>query len=89
MERKIGDIFEFKGVMLAVCEDGDIRCDGCYLYRGMHEKLCSNTNDRIRVGTCNAWKRKDRKNVVFKLIEQNEIGAKRETTKTEKNEKRN
>ena len=57
--------FEFHGVMLAVCEDGDIRCDGCYLYRGMHEKLCRNTNDRIGVGTCNVWKRKDRKNVVL------------------------
>ena len=60
MERKVGEIFEFKGVKLQVCEHGDVfRCNECYfVHRGIEctkQLFLSN-------------QRNDRQSVICKLI---------------------
>ena len=60
MEREVGEIFEYEGIKLEVVETEDFSCRGCYfldLRYKCHQHLCM------------PCLRKDRKNVVFKLVE--------------------
>lgn len=61
MERKIGEIFTYKGKTYQVVES--IRCDGCAFNRSVK---CSTIREPL--GSCDSIKRKDRINVVFKEI---------------------
>ena len=58
MERKIGEIFEFKGVKLQVVEDFDeeMSCDGCYFI---------DNDEQCVLPKCFASQRKDGKPVKF------------------------
>lgn len=60
MERKVGEIFEYEGIKLEVVETEDFSCHDCYfldLRYKCHQQLCM------------PCLRKDRKNVVFQLVE--------------------
>lgn len=71
MERKVGDKFNFRGVELYVCSDGNVRCSECYLYLSESEKRCDYRNDRIKVGPCSSTKRKDKTSVIFRKVKNN------------------
>ena len=60
MERKIGELFDFKGKTLKVVENGE--CEECYLFT----KRCTRWL-RIR-GRCNIY-RSDGKSVIFKRVD--------------------
>lgn len=66
MERKIGEIFIYKGKTYQVVES--IRCDGCAFNRSVK---CSTIREPL--GSCDPIKRKDSINVVFKEIKDMEI----------------
>ena len=60
MERKVGEIFEYNDKKLKVVETENFSCHGCYfldLRYKCHQQLCMR------------FIRKDKKNVVFKLVE--------------------
>ena len=61
MERKIGEVFQYKGKTYQVVES--VRCDGCAFNRSTK---CSTIREPL--GSCDPIKRKDRINVVFKEI---------------------
>ena len=60
MERKVGEIFEYDDEKLEVVETEDYSCRGCY-FLDLRDECCQQL--------CMRYKRKDRKNVVFQLIE--------------------
>ena len=60
MERKVGEIFEYEGIKLEVVETEDFSCHDCYFLTLRCE--CSQQ-------LCMFYNRKDRKNVVFQLVE--------------------
>ena len=60
MERNIGEIFEYDDKKLKVAETDDYSCRGCYFL-----DLGYKCYDQI----CMRSERKDRKNVVFQLVE--------------------
>ena len=60
MERKIGEIFEYDDKKLKVGETENFSCHGCCFL-----ELGYKCYDQM----CMCYNRKDRKNVVFKLIE--------------------
>ncbi|WP_287677121.1 hypothetical protein [Bacteroides sp.] len=60
MERKIGEIFEFAGLMLQVEEAKNGSCDGCYF----SDKKCFEK----RTGECVDDFRSDNTDVIFKDI---------------------
>ena len=62
MERPIGDKFDYEGVTLEVVNHQD--CLGCYFYE--HYIRCNNTIIREAIGACEAFKRNDNKNIIFK-----------------------
>lgn len=66
MERKIGEIFIYKGKTYQVVES--IRCDGCAFNKSVK---CSTIREPL--GSCDPIKRKDSINVVFKEIKDMEI----------------
>ena len=59
MERKVNDIFEFKGTTLQVVETEDMTCEKCYFN---YRKKCD-----IH---CLKSERTDKKNVIFKEIKE-------------------
>lgn len=69
MERKIGEIFTYKGKTYQVIES--IRCDGCAFNRSV--KCSTNSTIRELLGSCDSIKRKGNINVVFKEIKDMEI----------------
>ena len=64
MERKEGEIFQYKGVRLLVCVDPSDSCIGCYF----NEKDCQSDQILNIVGRCGNDLRKDKINVIFKEI---------------------
>ena len=62
MERKEGEIFQYKGVRLLVCVDPSNSCTGCYF----NKRTCRNVL-KIR-GECSYKKRKDKCSVTFEKI---------------------
>ena len=64
MERKEGEIFQYKGVRLLVCVDPSDSCIGCYF----NEKDCQSDQILNIVGNCGYDLRKDKINVIFKEI---------------------
>ena len=60
MERKIGEIFKYNDIKLKVVETEDFSCRGCYFLA---------LGDKCYQQLCMRSERKDRKNVVFKLVE--------------------
>lgn len=69
MERKIGEIFTYKGKTYQVVES--IRCDGCAFNRSV--KCSTSSTIRELLGSCDSIKRKDNINVIFKEINNMEI----------------
>ena len=65
MERKIGETFDFGGVMLEVVEEVEFACEGCYF--GVNTSLCSFV-DRDVIGPCREYTRSDFQNVIFKKV---------------------
>ena len=65
MERKVGEVFGYKGVNLEVVEVEDKYscCDGCYFY---NMKYCRFEKVSNITGFCGAGCRKDKRHVVFK-----------------------
>ena len=62
MERKIGEVFNFKGEMLQVKDIGDKACcDGCYFDESEHK--CFDAHNCT--GYCHRPFRSDGKDVVF------------------------
>ena len=65
MERKIGEIFEYKGEWYQCVEDTeDISCVNCCFYNGGH-KLCTDED----MGDCVKEYRSDAKSICFKKLE--------------------
>ena len=64
MERKIGEVFTYKGKTYQVVES--IRCDGCAFNRSV--KCSTSSTIRELLGSCDSIKRKDNINVIFKEI---------------------
>lgn len=69
MERKLGEIFQYKGKTYQVTES--IRCDGCAFNRSV--KCSTSSTIRELLGSCDSIKRADKNNVVFKEIPDMEI----------------
>lgn len=64
MERKEGEIFQYKGVRLLVCVDPSHSCTGCYL----NGKDCQSDQILNIIGDCGYDLRKDKMDVIFKEI---------------------
>lgn len=64
MERKEGEIFQYKGVRLLVCVDPSDSCTGCYL----NGKDCQSDQILNIIGDCGHDLRKDKMDVIFKEI---------------------
>ena len=64
MERKEGEIFQYKGVRLLVCVDPSNSCTGCYL----NGEDCQSDQILNITGNCGNDLRKDKMNVIFKEI---------------------
>ncbi|MGL5232807.1 MAG: hypothetical protein ACRC7W_05710 [Fusobacteriaceae bacterium] len=64
MERKIGEVFEFKGVMLRV-EEEKYMCKSCHFYHinSQDDESCEN-NYKI-IGQCTDVFRDDGLNIIF------------------------
>lgn len=69
MERAIGEIFDFKGVMLQV-KDTDYKacCDGCFFDESEYE--CPDAHIQDCIGFCIDAYRSDGKNVIFIEVKQ-------------------
>ena len=65
MERKIGEKFEYNGVILKVVNDKGRGCEGCYF--SANESSCS-YEVRDAIGPCGEYKRSDMRSVIFKRI---------------------
>ena len=63
MERKIGEIFEFKGKIYKVIKttDSDYSCNGC----AFKDKFCYHKIINTILGECCNLKRRDKNNVIF------------------------
>ena len=69
MERKIGETFDFGGVMLEVMEDmNTVPCKGCYLYDDFYDDCLEDETALDALGVCAGYSRKDGKNVLFKKV---------------------
>ena len=70
MEREVGEVFDFKGVMLQVKDTGkEAVCNGCYFNRSV---CTNNTKHSInQTGECLQPCRTDGRNVVFVEVESN------------------
>ena len=68
MERKIGEVFEYHGILLKVVKQEFYRnsCEGCYFYGFM---FCARNDEMI--GDCLYQNRKDKTNVIFKKQQNN------------------
>lgn len=62
MEYKIGEIFELNGKKYQVIEDDGFFCDNCYF----DNSKCM----QLSIGSCTRYFRKDKKDVIFKLIKE-------------------
>ena len=68
MERKVGEVFDFKGVMLQVKDIGDKACcDGCYFDEPKYK--CIDAHILGRIGVCSRLFRSDGKHVIFVEVE--------------------
>ena len=68
MERKIGEVFNFKGEMLKVKDIRDKACcDGCYFDESEHK--CSDAHILDYTGLCFGSFGSDSKNVIFVEVE--------------------
>lgn len=67
MERKVGEVFDFKGIKLQVKDTGSKAfCDGCYFDESEHECF----DARNRTGSCHRSLRSDSRDVVFVEVKQ-------------------
>lgn len=64
MERKEGEIFQYKGVRLLVCVGTSGSCTGCYFY----DKDCQSDQILNIIGDCGYDLRKDKMDVIFEEI---------------------
>ena len=64
MERKEGEIFQYKGVRLLVCVDPSDSCTGCYF----NGEDCQSDQILNITGNCLTDSRKDKMSVIFKEI---------------------
>ena len=62
MEYKVGEIFELDGKKYQVIEDDKLDCTNCCF----KETICV----LFPIGSCVKYQRKDRRDVCFKLIEE-------------------
>ena len=67
MEHKLGEKFEYQGVMLKVVKDKGSGCEGCY--------FCENSSPcdsfRAVIGPCGLYTRSDGQGVIFKKLKSN------------------
>ena len=68
MERKIGEIFSYKGKTYKIVLSSNISCDGCAFENGWPCR-----EDSTTIGECTPFLRCDNKNIIFKLINNMEI----------------
>lgn len=63
MERKIGEVFEYHGILLKVVKQDFYKnsCEGCYFDGAM---FCPRNDDRV--GDCLYFYREDEESVIFK-----------------------
>lgn len=69
MERKVGEVFDFNGVMLQVKDTGHkASCNGCHF----NKSICTNNETRYiyQTGECFLPYRTDDKNVIFVEVKQ-------------------
>lgn len=64
MERKIGDVFNFNGKKFEVIEGN---CEDCYF---KDKSCCFKRSVFDIIGECDLSKRKDAKDVCYKLVEE-------------------
>ena len=65
MERQIGDVFKYRGVMLKVVKAEERYCTGCYFYKN---NPCGYLKIKKVTGPCSGVIRKDLKFVIFKQL---------------------
>lgn len=71
MERKVGEVFDSKGIKLQVKETVDsCFCFGCYFYES--ECTCDTEDHINQVGACFGIDRTDDKNVIFVEVKNNQ-----------------
>ena len=68
MERKIGEVFSYKGKTYKIVLSSNISCDGCVFENGWPCR-----EDSTIIGECTPFLRCDNKNIIFKLINNMEI----------------
>ena len=68
MERKVGEIFSYKGKTYKIVLSSNISCDGCAFENGWPCR-----EDSTIIGECTPFLRCDNKNIIFKLINNMEI----------------
>ena len=68
MERKVGEVFDFKEIKLQVKDIGNKACcDGCYFDESEHK--CFDAHISGRIGVCSRLFRSDGKHVIFVKVE--------------------
>lgn len=68
MERKVGEVFDFRGVKLRVERAKDkTSCDGCYF--DYPRIPCWRVNGMSKTGRCNPSIRSDKESVIFVKVE--------------------
>ena len=65
MEHKLGEKFEYNGVMLKVVKNKGSGCEGCYFCA--NESSCS-YEVRDAIGPCGEYTRSDGNGVIFKRL---------------------
>ena len=68
MERKVGEIFSYKGKTYKIVLSSNISCDGCAFENGWPCR-----EDSTIIGECTPFLRCDNKNIIFKEIKNMEI----------------
>ncbi len=68
MERSIGEVFDYKGIKLKVEETEKKNCENCHFLK---EKNCGEISI---LGECTGRYRKNKKEVIFIELEENENG---------------
>ena len=65
MERKVGDVFDYKGIKLQVNESHFSSCAGCFF----NHHLFACDREYFVTGSCLCFMRTDDKNVIFVEVE--------------------
>ena len=64
MERKIGEVFDFYGVILEVVKQDESYCTGCYF----EDVDCRALKGDV-LGFCAGFNRNDLTNIIYKIVE--------------------